>query len=154
MTDSVLAKMDTAVPCGIYKAERDAICGKPANIIILSPSPAPAPMLGRWVGTPMCPACVADLAKVYGIEVNAPPVTWITLADAVTMAHEQQPEKYGADTNYEVRKLRAFLARNEWEEAGKAKKTASDMWMVSKEDYMAYLEEMRGKYLRTGVDDA
>jgi hypothetical protein len=79
-------------------------------------------------------------------DINA--VQWVTLADAASMAHAQQPEKYGADTNTEVVKLRALIKRNGWASKGWAQKTAGNIWLVEKVAVQRYLDESAGKYVR------
>lgn len=154
MTKSVLAKLDRPVPCGTYKSAQDGVCGAEATIIILSPAPALMPLEGQWAGLPVCRGCVAEMAAVYGVDTAVEQPEWITLADAVAMAHALQPEKYTADTNYEVMKLRGTIKRGEWAERGIAKKTAGDQWLVSRAGYVEYLAEMRGKWIRGGDGDA
>ena len=148
MSETVIATLTTAVPCGVYKAELDGICGRPATVIILDPSPAPLPLQGRWAGLPMCPVCVAELAAVYQVPTAE---QWLTLADAAIMAHEQQPEKYGQDTYVEGVKLRALIKRNDWKGRGWAKKTVGgSIWLVERIAFQRYLNESAGKYVRQG----
>lgn len=146
MTKSVIATLHTAVPCGVYKSARDAICGKPATVIILDQLPGAVPLIGRWAGLPICRECAAETLAVYQDDA-AVAVNWLTLADAAAMAHERQPEKYSNDTNQEVVRLRRLLTRNDWEGQGMARKTAGGHWQVHGAAFEAYLKENKGRYV-------
>ena len=147
MTETVIATLNTAVPCGVYKADKDGICGRPATVIILDPAPAPLPLQGQWAGLPMCPVCVAELAAVYKVDTA---VQWLTLTDAAMMAHDQQPEKYGDNTYVEGVKLRALIKRNNGRGKGWAQKTGGGIWLVERIAFQRYLAESEGKYVRQG----
>jgi hypothetical protein len=146
MSDSVIATTEKPIPCGVYKAGRDDICGNPATVIILDPLPGRVPLINRWAGLPMCRQCVQETMDVYA---QPEQVAWMTLADVAEMAHQQQPEKFSVDRNYEVMRLRRIVSRRkDWQEKGFVKKTEDGLWMVLASVIQQYLDETKGMWIR------
>lgn len=64
----IALRIDPSLPCAIHKpteCDPDRRCGQPATVVQADPLPD-----GSWLILPMCRACVAATARVYGITGN------------------------------------------------------------------------------------
>lgn len=69
MSESIIVKLETPLPCATYNAERNEPCGKPATVAYAYERRlnGPPPILVEWVLQPICRECVEASAALYKI---------------------------------------------------------------------------------------
>lgn len=62
---TIALRDDTPLPCALLRDGAD--CGRPATVAQAWPVTLPGlwPTLGLWAVQPVCPACLAEVVKVY-----------------------------------------------------------------------------------------